>query len=53
MRERLRAAYLGTETCSEDKDWHEGHLAQNSEHKRVPQHKQLVAEAELLIEPCR
>lgn len=32
-------SYLWTETCCQDKNWHEGYLTQHCQHQRVPQHK--------------
>ena len=44
--------YLWTQPSRQDQYWHEGDLPQYSQHQRVSQHKQLVAETPLLVQPC-
>ncbi len=44
--------YLRAEARCEDEDRHEGHLAKHRQHRRVAQHKDLVAQPQLPIVAC-
>ena len=45
-------AYLRAELSGKNEDRHEGYLAQHRQHQGVPQHKQLIAQAQLFVHTC-
>ncbi len=45
-------SHLRTYSGGKHEHRHEGDLAEHSQHQRVSQHKQLIAQAQLLVVPC-
>lgn len=46
------SAHLGAQACGQNQDGHEADLCQHRQHHAVPQHKELVADAQIPVETC-